>query len=68
MSDKKSDRNRFANFSLATDQRGNLTCVALTKDGRLFMLQGHPKQTKDPARTWIRMADAPDDGADSSVS
>lgn len=55
--------NRFQQMSVQNDGRGNVTCFALTNDGRLFMMTGHPSKTGgDPNKTWIRVADAPDEG------
>lgn len=56
----KENPNRFRQISVQTDSKGSVTCFGLTNDGRLFMLQGHPSQTKgDSAKTWLRVADAP---------
>ena len=59
----KNNPNRFQQFSVQSDGRGNVTCFALTQDGRLFMMTGHPSQTKgDAKKTWLRVADAPSEG------
>lgn len=55
--------NRFQQMSVQSDGRGSVTLFALTADGRLFMMQGHPKNAgTDPNKTWLRVADAPDEG------
>ena len=61
--DTRAWKNRFQSMSALSDGHGNVTCFALTNDGRLYMMAGHPKHAKgDAAKTWVRVADAPDEG------
>ena len=63
LQDTRTWKNRFQAVSVESDGRGNVTCFALTNDGRLYMMMGHPSQAKgDAAKTWIRVSDAPDEG------